>query len=374
MGVSLTPARRRLRDDLVRRATRAEDVAEVFAVAAGQLRALVPHDAAAWLATDPTTGFPTAPTRIEGIAAMTARLCSDHWRHELVDDDVNRFRDLLRTGTAAAALGVTAGDPHRSRRFRRFLRPNGFADELRAVLRSGAAPWGTLTLWRREGGPPFSRAETALVAGLTAPLGEALRTAVARSRPAAVGGQDGPGVVVLDADDRPISVDEQARGWLAELPDDDAVPSEAGVAVPIWLLLTAARARDSGDGTARIRVRTRAGRWLVCHAAATRTADGTPAATVLVVEPAGPPLLAPLLAAAYGLTERERQVTGLIARGAGTEDIARTLYLSAHTVKDHVKAVLAKAGVSSRGELVAALFAEHAEPVHLAGSVHRPRT
>lgn len=36
-----------------------------------------------------------------------------------------------------------------------------------------------------------------------------------------------------------------------------------------------------------------------------------------------------------------------------------------HTVRDYVKAIFAKVGVSSRGELVAKLFAEHYAPLHL---------
>ena len=35
------------------------------------------------------------------------------------------------------------------------------------------------------------------------------------------------------------------------------------------------------------------------------------------------------------------------------------------TVRDHVKAIVAKVGVTSRGELVARLFADYYEPVHL---------
>jgi hypothetical protein len=48
----------------------------------------------------------------------------------------------------------------------------------------------------------------------------------------------------------------------------------------------------------------------------------------------------------------------------------RELHLSAHTVRDHVKAVFDKVGVSSRGELVAKLFAEHYAPLHLDPSGH----
>jgi DNA-binding NarL/FixJ family response regulator len=54
----------------------------------------------------------------------------------------------------------------------------------------------------------------------------------------------------------------------------------------------------------------------------------------------------------------------LIARGLGTADIARRLHLSTHTVRDYVKAIFDKVGVSSRGELVAKVFAEHYAPTH----------
>jgi DNA-binding CsgD family transcriptional regulator len=73
---------------------------------------------------------------------------------------------------------------------------------------------------------------------------------------------------------------------------------------------------------------------------------------------------------AVTLTERERQITRLIARGAATGEIAEELFLSTHTVRDHVKAIFHKVGVTSRGELVAKLFAEHYEPVHFEHAVH----
>ena len=55
----------------------------------------------------------------------------------------------------------------------------------------------------------------------------------------------------------------------------------------------------------------------------------------------------------------------------GTADIADELFLSAHTVRDYVKTIFEKVGVSSRGELVARLFAEHYAPVHLDGGIER---
>ncbi|MEZ5259003.1 MAG: response regulator transcription factor [Ilumatobacteraceae bacterium] len=48
------------------------------------------------------------------------------------------------------------------------------------------------------------------------------------------------------------------------------------------------------------------------------------------------------------LTEREREVLALIARGATNPQIARELYLSVDTVKTHVRSVFRKLDVSNR--------------------------
>jgi DNA-binding NarL/FixJ family response regulator len=79
----------------------------------------------------------------------------------------------------------------------------------------------------------------------------------------------------------------------------------------------------------------------------------------LIIEPAKAADVAPLIVEAYGFSQRELEVTRLIARGFGTSQIAAELFLSPHTVRDHVKAVFEKVGVSSRGELVAKVFADH---------------
>ena len=82
----------------------------------------------------------------------------------------------------------------------------------------------------------------------------------------------------------------------------------------------------------------------------------------MIVEPASTPELAPLAAAAYGLTERERAVTQLVAQGLDTSEIASRLHLSTWTVQDHLKAIFEKTGVRTRGELVARLFFDHHAP------------
>jgi two-component system nitrate/nitrite response regulator NarL len=52
------------------------------------------------------------------------------------------------------------------------------------------------------------------------------------------------------------------------------------------------------------------------------------------------------------LTRREWEVLDLLIDGAGTADIARTLHLAVETVRSHIKHVLRKLGVRSRGEAV----------------------
>lgn len=69
-----------------------------------------------------------------------------------------------------------------------------------------------------------------------------------------------------------------------------------------------------------------------------------------------------MLALAYGLSERERQVTGLCIQGRSTKEIARALAVSPYTVQDHLKAIFGKTGVRTRGELVGQVFLEHYVP------------
>ena len=99
---------------------------------------------------------------------------------------------------------------------------------------------------------------------------------------------------------------------------------------------------------------------MVLHATALSGPESRAGDTVaLVIEAAKSAEVAPIIIEAYSLTARERDVLGAIARGGSTAEIAAELFLSQHTVRDYVKTVFEKVGVSSRSELVAKLYGEH---------------
>ena len=53
-----------------------------------------------------------------------------------------------------------------------------------------------------------------------------------------------------------------------------------------------------------------------------------------------------------GLTRREGEILGMIARGKTNPDIAGELYLSAHTVKSHINRIFAKTGSADRAAAI----------------------
>jgi DNA-binding CsgD family transcriptional regulator len=284
---------------------------------------------------------------------------------EISGQDVNTFRGLARSGHRAAALSTaTGGDLDRSLRHRELKRPLGLGDELRAVLATDSATWGGLTLLRAAGSAHFGPADAALVAALSRQLAEGLRRAILLTATLPAGRPDDSqdaGVAVLAPDNSITSANAAARMWLAELCEDSR-----GEALPPAVTAVASRARSIVAGhsetasMARVRVRTASGRWLLVHGSA--LGDGPGAQTAVILEPARPHELAPLIADAYELSDRERAVTQLVAQGHATTAIASRLNISPWTVQDHLKSIFEKTGVSTRGELIATVFFHHYAP------------
>ena len=54
-----------------------------------------------------------------------------------------------------------------------------------------------------------------------------------------------------------------------------------------------------------------------------------------------------------GLTEREREIAALVARGASNNQIAESLVLSRRTVEAHVANIMSKLGLRTRAQIAA---------------------
>jgi DNA-binding CsgD family transcriptional regulator len=334
--------------------------AREFALQAARVLArAVPFDGVCVLTMDPATHLPTGEIVQNGLpAAATARLTEI----ELSGADVNTFAALARADQHAAGLSAaTEGELDRSRRHRELRRPHGLGDELRAALVADGTTWGALTLLRGEHRPDFAPGDTAFVAAVADSLADGLRRATLVEARAATRTERGVGVIALAADDTVLTVDPAAERWLAELCEGGC-----GGGLPVAVTAVAGQAHRIAAGraaaamTARARVRTAGGWWLVLHAST--AAAGPDATTTVVVGPAPMEEIAPLIAGAYGLSPRERAVTRLVARGLATTVIGAELHLSPWTVQDHLKAIFDKVGVRSRGELVARLYFPAAAP------------
>jgi DNA-binding CsgD family transcriptional regulator len=351
--IVVTLAVERAHGELVRLAHRGLGVRDFSLAAARALLPVVPFEGVCVLTIDPATLLPTGEVVENGLPADAMGRLTEI---EIRERDYNKFDALARAARPAASLSeATGGRLDRSRRQRELRRPSGFEDELRAVLASDTETWGALTLLRERGRPHFSDDEVGRVNALTGPLAEGLRRAALVGEPAA-NGETGVELILLTDDNTIDQASPAARELLDELDPDGAGRDR----VPIVVQAVANRARSIAAGDtphapmARARVRARSGRWLAAHGS--MLGDGGAAHVSVILEPARAPELAPFIAAAHGLSERERRVTELVARGYSTGDIAARLHLSPWTVQDHLKAIFTKTGTGTRGELVARLY------------------
>jgi DNA-binding CsgD family transcriptional regulator len=54
----------------------------------------------------------------------------------------------------------------------------------------------------------------------------------------------------------------------------------------------------------------------------------------------------------YGLSDREIEVVALVAEGLANKEIGSRLFISAHTVKDHLKNIMRKMDAASRSKII----------------------
>ena len=282
---------------------------------------------------------------------------------EYATDDVNAIVDVARSAVGISTLHqATNGDPSRSPRWHANMTFGGDQEMIAALRTRGSQLWGALGLYREPDRPLFDAEEMAFVQTIAPALADGVRRALLVGEASDPETPDAPGMVVLGDNWQPESFSPGVERWLTDLPDG---AWHAG-RLPSSVLAVAGRAARGVRGPADpaevavARVLTRSGTWVVLHGVP--LAQTGPLRVAVIVEPAHPARIAPLLMSAYGLTAREQELTRQVLQGFSTTEIAERLVISVHTVQQHLKSVFDKTGVRSRRELVTKIFLTHYEP------------
>jgi DNA-binding CsgD family transcriptional regulator len=339
-------------------ATGGRDLVTLWQESTEILKPVIPHYwNPCWYTLDPASLLITSHFQ-EGMPEFPKEYFTYHYEH-----DVNEFPDVARSERGISTLHeATGGDPSSSPRWHLNMRLGG-DQEMIAVLRTQAGEaWGGIGLYREPGEPMFDDEEIALVQAISPHLAEGARRALFVGEACDPEWPDSPGLVVLSAEGEVESTTPGVERWISALDDGDwdagRLPS-AVHAVAARALRAAGHPNDHGE-IAMSRVLSQSGTWVVLHGVPLVT-DGDRRVGV-IVEPAHPARITPLLMSAFGLTDREQEVTRLVLRGDSTAQIAERLVLSPHTVQEHLKKVFEKTGVRSRRELVGKVFFTHYEP------------
>jgi DNA-binding CsgD family transcriptional regulator len=353
--------RQRSRDQIIWLARQGLDLATFWQESGKGMARAVPHYmGCCWYTLDPTSLLMTSHYN-----PHMPEVPSEWLAHEYYGDDFNNIADVARSERGLSTLHeVTGGDPSRSPRWELYMRPNGAEQELLLALRSqSGGVWGMLGLYREPGQPLFDEGECRFLHDVAPYLAEGARRGLLLGEAADPEGPQSPGLVVLREDWSVESLTPGTDHLLDELPGGNWT---AHGKLPPAVLAVAGRALrtaehvDAPGEVALARVQTPSGQWLVLHGAAL-VANGSRRSAV-IIESAQPARIASLLMSAYGLTEREQEVTRLVLQGNSTMDIAERLVVSAHTVQQHLKNIFDKTNVRSRRDLIGQVFFSYYEP------------
>jgi DNA-binding CsgD family transcriptional regulator len=157
-------------------------------------------------------------------------------------------------------------------------------------------------------------------------------------------------VILLDRDLRPVDYTAAAKAWVDALPAANVYAALGMLPAMIYPVATVTRVRDGANGSHALE-RTVDGRWVMIEAATLHGAG--PASVVVTLRGATSGETFDRLSRTFAFTKRERQVVSALLAGLDTRAITAHLFISRHTVQDHLKSVFDKAGVRSRRELLA---------------------
>ena len=167
-----------------------------------------------------------------------------------------------------------------------------------------------------------------------------------------------PGTLIFDLDNRLLFINNEA---LALLPEKNSeIPQE------IFSLCERLKGRSSEEDLSKITYKNgiilqnesgfhySARAFLISR----RMAEGEVSHVMVLLERVAEKhsLNYESVAERFALSKREVEVVRLICEGITNREIGEKLYISEHTVKDHIKNIMRKMEVASRNELVAVLL------------------
>jgi DNA-binding CsgD family transcriptional regulator len=349
--VASSTAYARSRDRVVRICAAARDARDVRLELLDEIRRVVGFDAYAWLLTDPETTVGSAPLADVPCLPELPRAIGLKYLTK-----VNRWTTLNDPAPVALLGEATGGEPARSLLWRDLLAGYGIGDIASSAFKDRFGCWGFLDLWRSGATARFSPADTTFLTSIARPITTALRhcqanTFVIRpSRPLRLE----PAVLLLSKDLDVVGQTSPTHEYLRVLvpPEHDRPPIPAGAYNVGAQLLAVEAGVDANPPCARVHLS--GGLWLTLRAA--RIGDTEPAAErgiAVTIEETSPAERVALFARAFALSARESELLSHLAAGNDTRRVADRMFLSEHTVQDHLKSIFAKTAANNRRILLA---------------------
>jgi DNA-binding CsgD family transcriptional regulator len=315
------------------------------------LAEVIGFDAYAWVLTDPATAVGAAP-----LADVPASLFAE--LPQLIRlkylTEVNRW--TIPGFTVDSLHRATGGEPSRSLLWRELLARHRIGDVASVVFRDQHGCWSFLELWRGEGTGVFADEELDLLTSVAPQITNVLRRCQASSFMQGTTGRpvrSAPAVLLLSPELQVVGQTPETLEYLRELipPAEGASPVPAGAYHVAAQLLAVEAGIDPQPPSARVQLP--AGRWLTLRA---DRVDGggriAAAAFAVTIEETSTGERVDLFGRAFGLTHREMELLEHLMEGLDTRAVAGSMFLSEHTVQDHLKSIFDKVGVRSRRALL----------------------
>jgi DNA-binding CsgD family transcriptional regulator len=251
-----------------------------------------------------------------------------------------------------------------------FLKPQSIHHQMTVYLRCRDRSLGTVALFRSRHGSRFSARDKAKAGLLVAPLAGSLEKSLAveklKKRECIIDTivPDLPykGIVILDPFLRPVYHNENALGILDSLkPSGKGSPGFLGllpksISKPCKDLTAEAESKGPSQGTPRFLTLESPHTGQQVKILMRRFVSREQVFLLLGLEPAEQMLCLRRRLSQHGLSPRELDVVFLLSEGLKNADIGKQLFISPHTVDNHLKSIYRKMKVRNRTSLMSRIM------------------